>query len=337
MIEKMKTPLLQVENLHTVFPLYQGLFFPKKVGQLKALQEVSFELNPGEVLGVVGESGCGKSTLARSILQLIPSVNGKVLFEGQDLCKMSPENLRSLRPQIQMVFQDPYASLDPRQTIFEALAEPLHVHRKLSLEEQHTQVNQLLREVGISIREKNKYPHQFSGGQRQRIAIAKALALRPKLIIADEPVSSLDVSIRAQILSLLQELVQSRGLSLIFITHDLSILPTLAHRVAVLYLGKMVECGSIQSVFENPAHPYTQALLAAQPKLLQQFKPRKHSETVHGEPPSALNPPSGCAFHPRCPFATAQCQASAPPLETQGPFSQKVACFHATRIAQRSA
>jgi oligopeptide transport system ATP-binding protein len=275
----------------------------------------------------VGESGCGKSTIARAIMCFTRLTSGSIIMEGNDLNKMTSKELKIKRPEFQMVFQDPYASLNPRMTVFSILAEPLLYHNLASKSELTGMVLNLLKEVGLSPRDMGKYPHEFSGGQLQRIAIAKALALRPKLIIADEPVSALDVSIRSQILNLLIRLIKDRSLTLLFISHDLSVIRHISDRIAVMYLGKIVETGSNEQVSSHPAHPYTHALLSAVPVPDPDKEKSRKRVMLEGEPPSPINPPSGCSFHPRCPYSKEKCSEQSPLLESHED-NHKVACFY---------
>ena len=326
----MASPILELENLKTYFPVYRGLLRRRRVGEVKAVDGVTLSLGKSEVLGLVGESGCGKSTLARTVLQLIPPTAGRVILDGRDLTGASARELKASRRDLQMVFQDPYGSLNPRLNVFETLAEPLRVHRVCPPSEVAARVGSLMRRVGLSPRFVAKYPHEFSGGQRQRIAIARALALEPKVIVADEPVSALDVSIQAQILNLLAELTREMRLSLIFIAHDLSVVKHISDRIAVMYLGKIVELGTAEDVIERPVHPYTRALISAIPRPDPDFERNRQRIVLPGDPPSPVNPPGGCAFHPRCPYAQEKCKASVPPL---APFSGRdVACVRAGEI-----
>jgi len=324
-------PLLSLRGVQTHFPVQRGFVFRRQVGTVKAVDGVDLELRRGEVLGLVGESGCGKSTLARTILQLVPPTAGTVVFEGQNLAELDAAALRRARLGLQMVFQDPYASLNPRMTVFDALAEPLRVHKIVPRAEVPARVTALMERVGLAPRFAKKYPHEFSGGQRQRIAIARALALEPRVIVADEPVSALDVSIQAQILNLLAQLVRDLGLSLIFISHDLSVVKHLSDRVAVMYLGKIVEQGPAAAVIEHPAHPYTRALVSAIHVPDPAREKARQRIVLPGDPPSPLNPPPGCAFHPRCPFAAEICRAAIPPLAQQ-PDGREVACLRLAEI-----
>jgi oligopeptide transport system ATP-binding protein len=326
----MPEPILELKDVKTHFPIERGFLFKKLVGTVKAVDGVNLTVAPGEVLGLVGESGCGKSTLARTIMQLVPTTGGAVILEGRNLTTSSADDVRDVRRDLQMVFQDPYASLNPRMTVFGTLAEPLLVHQACAPSEIQARVSELMETVGLSPRYMQKYPHEFSGGQRQRIAIARALALRPKVVIADEPVSALDVSIQAQILNLLAQLVRQMGLSLIFIAHDLSVVKHISDRVAVMYLGKIVELGAALDVIERPVHPYTRALVSAIPTANPDEERRRQRIVLPGDPPSPINPPIGCTFHPRCPYMQERCKAAMPPLfrfETR-----EVACIRAGEI-----
>jgi len=327
----MSDPILQLNNVQTHFPVHSGFIRRRRVGAVKAVDGVTLSLRRGEVLGLVGESGCGKSTLARTILQLVPTTGGTVVLEGRNLTTATAADLLRARRDLQMVFQDPYASLNPRLTVGAALAEPLLVHRVCSRAEVPARVAELIALVGLAPAARHKYPHEFSGGQRQRIAIARALALRPKVIIADEPVSALDVSIQAQILNLLASLVRSMNLSLIFIAHDLSVVKHLSDRIAVMYLGKIVELGPAADVIERPLHPYTRALVSAIPVPDPDAERARQRIVLQGDPPSPINPPLGCAFHPRCQYAQDRCKAAIPPLAAAGD-SREVACVRVGEI-----
>jgi oligopeptide transport system ATP-binding protein len=318
--------ILELEDVKTYFAVTQGLIMKRHTGTVKAVDGVSLKVRRGEVLGLVGESGCGKSTLARTIMQLVPATSGTVVLEGRNLSSYSGKELRQVRTGFQMVFQDPYASLNPRMTVFDTLAEPLIAHRRSTRSEVSQDVASLMERVGLAPRFMRKYPHEFSGGQRQRIAVARALALKPSLIIADEPVSALDVSIQAQILNLLSELAREMNLSMIFIAHDLSVVKHISDRVAVMYLGKVVEIGEATSVIEDPQHPYTRALVSAIPVPDPEIEESRNRIVLPGDPPSPLNPPSGCSFHPRCPHATDACAKTVPSLE-QVTETQEVACI----------
>jgi oligopeptide transport system ATP-binding protein len=327
----MAETVLELRDVRTYFPLYEGRWHRRKTGDVKAVDGVSLTLHRGEVLGLVGESGCGKSTLARTILQLVPATSGQILVGGRDLAQATARELLAARRDLQMVFQDPHASLNPRLTVYDALAEPLLVHRVCPAAEVPARVADLMRRVGLAPRFMRKYPHEFSGGQRQRIAIARALALEPKIIVADEPVSALDVSIQAQILNLLMHLCREMNLSLIFIAHDLSVVKHISDRVAVMYLGKIVELGPAVDVIERPSHPYTRALVSAIPTADPEAERRRQRIVLSGDPPSPIDPPPGCPFHPRCPFAQERCQAAVPPLVPAGP-DRVAACIRLAEI-----
>ncbi|HTI98682.1 MAG TPA: oligopeptide/dipeptide ABC transporter ATP-binding protein [Dongiaceae bacterium] len=323
--------LLQIENLKTHFPVERGILFRRQVATVKAVDGVSLTLRAGEILGLVGESGCGKSTLGRTILQLIPPTAGAVILAGKNLAELRGRRLREARADFQMIFQDPYASLNPRMTVYDALAEALRAHQRIPGAELPARVAALMNKVGLSPRAMRKYPHEFSGGQRQRIAIARALAVAPKLIIADEPVSALDVSIQAQIINLLAELSRDMGLTLIFISHDLSVVRHISDRIAVMYLGKIVELGPAAEVFDRPLHPYTRALVSAVPIPDPEREQKRQRIILSGDPPSPLNPPAGCPFHPRCAYAVAACAQEVPRLETLG-TAREVSCIRAREI-----
>lgn len=287
--------------------------FGKTTGQVKAVDDVSFYVNEGETLGIVGESGCGKSTTGRMLMRLLEPTEGKVTFNGQELTKLSPQEMRKARREIQMVFQDPYASLNPRHTVEKILMEPLIVHNIGDTQSRKKMVREFLEIVGLSSYHAKRYPHQFSGGQRQRIGIARALMTNPKLIIADEPVSALDVSIQAQVLNLMQKLQRELKLTYIFIAHDLGVVRHISDRVGVMYLGKMVELASSENLYAEPLHPYTKALLSAVPVPDPHFT--REEILLDGDIPSPSNPPSGCTFHTRCPFAMDRCKQDVPQLE----------------------
>jgi oligopeptide/dipeptide ABC transporter ATP-binding protein len=301
-----------VRDLRKHYPVRGGLL-GRQQETVKAVDGVTFDLLEGQTMGLVGESGCGKSTLGRALLRLEEPTTGDVLFEGQDLAHASPQALFTMRRVVQMIFQDPYSSLNPRITVGETVREPLDVHRIGTDAERRQTVEELFEAVGMSPSVQDRYPHEFSGGQRQRVGIARSLALGPKVIVADEPVSALDVSVQGQVLNLLVRLQQERGLTYLFISHDLSVVEYLSDRVAVMYLGKLVEVGPRGEVFSRPAHPYTRALLEAVP-VADPRRRREHSP-IRGETPSAINPPVGCAFHPRCPIAVEACRQQVPILE----------------------
>ena len=306
-------PLLQVRNLKKYFPIKQG-FFNQVVGQIRAVDGISFDLYHGECLGLVGESGSGKTTVGRSILRALSPTDGQVLFRlddrSYDLATATEQTLRPLRQHMQMIFQDPYSSLNPRMTVFDIIGEPLLVNNVSDRSEREQRVQELLTQVGLKPEHMRRYPHAFSGGQRQRIGIARALALHPKLIVADEPVSALDVSVQAQVLNLLQELQETFQLTYLFIAHDLSVVGHISDRIAVMYAGKLVELGATDELFRQPRHPYTEALLAAVP-VPEPSRDRKRT-LLSGEVADPANLPSGCVFHPRCPYAEDRCKTEVP-------------------------
>lgn len=307
----MTQPLLEVKNLKKYFPIHKGLLL-REAGQVKAVDDVSFSVQRGETLGLVGESGCGKSTLGRTVIRLYEPTGGDVFFKGTNFLKLKGEELRKTRKNIQMIFQDPYASLDPRMTVGQILRQPFEIHGMLNDQQRTDRVKELLQVVGLRPGHINRYPHEFSGGQRQRISIARSIALEPEMIICDEPVSALDVSIQAQILNLLKDLQQKMNLTLVFISHDLSVIEHVCDRVAVMYLGRIVENATRDELFSNPLHPYTQALIDSIPKV--GVGKKNFKKTLGGEVPSPINPPSGCTFHPRCVFAEEKCRTTPPQL-----------------------
>jgi oligopeptide transport system ATP-binding protein len=309
------------------FPITAGIIFQRKVADVKAVDGVSFTVKKGETLGLVGESGCGKSTTARAVLQLYKPTAGSVQFEGKELTRMGGEALRRERRRMQMIFQDPYASLNPRMSVGSIIGEPLLIHGiAKGKKERQEQVQELLKEVGLNPYFINRYPHEFSGGQRQRIGIARALAVQPSFIACDEPVSALDVSIQAQIINLLEELQDKFGLTFLFIAHDLSVVRHISDRVAVMYLGRIVEIADRNELYENPLHPYTKALLSAVPIPDPVVEAKRERIILTGDVPSPVRPPSGCNFHPRCPIAIADCSQAVPPLEEKSP-SHFAACI----------
>jgi oligopeptide transport system ATP-binding protein len=320
----MAQPLLQVKNLKKYFPIKGGIF-SKTVGHVQAVDDISFDLYPGETVGLVGESGCGKSTAARTILRLIEPTGGEVFFEGQDILKLGKKPMRALRRQMQIIFQDPYASLNPRMTVASIVGEPLEIHKIAKGRAKEERVANILEKVGLRPEHMRRYPHEFSGGQRQRIGIARALALNPKLIIGDEPVSALDVSIQAQVINLLEDLQREFNLTYLIIAHDLSVVEHISDRVAVMYLGKIVELATDRELYENPSHPYTEALLSAVPRPDPSIK--KQRIILPGDVPSPINPPSGCRFHTRCLYAKADCKTVEPPLQDIGD-GHYVACHY---------
>jgi oligopeptide transport system ATP-binding protein len=322
---------LVLDNLKTYFRIYKGAIFRKEIGAVKAVDGIDLQLRKGEILGLVGESGCGKSTLARTIMQLVPSTEGAVVLEGRNLSKLPKNRVRSERVNFQMIFQDPYASLNPRMTVFDTLAEAIQTRRKLTKKALLGKVAVLMNTVGLSASQMRRYPHEFSGGQRQRIAIARALAPEPKLIIADEPVSALDVSIQSQILNLIAKLCREMELTMIFISHDISVVKYISDRIAVMYLGRLVELGSATDVVDKPLHPYTKALVSAVPVPDPEKERRRQRIILQGDPPSPMNPPAGCYFHPRCPFAIDACKAARPELEEKEP-GRFAACIRVGEI-----
>ena len=319
-------PILDVRNLVKHFQVGGGLFGGRPA-VVKAVDGVSFQIRRGETLGLVGESGCGKTTTGRCILRLETPTSGEVVFEGRDLATLSERELRAMRRRMQVIFQDPYSSLNPRMTVGQIIAEPLSVHRIVpDRAARAARVQELLRHAGLLPAMAHRYPHELSGGQRQRVGIARALAMEPSLIVCDEPVSALDVSIQAQIINLLEELQSEFGLTYLFVAHDLSVVRHISDRVAVMYLGKIVEITDRKSLYEDPQHPYTQALLSAVPIPDPVVEAQREHVVLGGEVPSSLNPPSGCVFHPRCPIAVAECRAVIPELREVKPGHQ-AACI----------
>jgi oligopeptide transport system ATP-binding protein len=311
-------PLLDVRNLVMHFPLTQGIIFQKKVGAVQAVDGVSLSVKKGETLGLVGESGCGKSTTGRAILQLYKPTAGEVIFNGQDLTKLNGGEMRKMRRHLQMIFQDPYASLNPRMTVGSIVSEPMQIHNLVPKNQRNQRVQELLQTVGLNPYFANRYPHEFSGGQRQRIGIARALAANPDFIVCDEPVSALDVSIQAQIVNLLEDLQNEFGLTYLFIAHDLSVVRHISDRVAVMYLGKIVELAGRNSLYDDPLHPYTKALLSAVPIPDPVIERKRERIILTGDVPSPINPPSGCHFHTRCPYVMDVCKQIDPILADQG-------------------
>lgn len=310
--------LVKVKGLKMYFPITQGVIFQRRVGDIRAVDGISFNVRRRETLGLVGESGCGKSTTGRAILQLYRPTAGDVEFDGQSLVKMKGEPLRRMRRRMQMIFQDPYASLNPRMTVGNIIGEPLDVHNIMSSRERRERVQELLQIVGLNPYFVNRYPHEFSGGQRQRIGVARALAVRPEFIVCDEPISALDVSIQAQIINLLEELQEEFGLTYLFIAHDLSVVRHISDRVAVMYLGKLVELTDRATLYENPLHPYTKALLSAVPIPDPVVEDQRRRTILKGEVPSPANPPSGCNFHTRCPSKLPVCDQVDPEWQDVG-------------------
>ena len=319
-----KQVLLKVENLKKYFPIMQGVF-RRKVGDIRAVDGVTFDVYKGETLGLVGESGCGKSTTGRVILQLYPVTSGKIIFNGKDLTQLQGEDLRRVRPKMQMIFQDPHASLNPRMTVGSIISEPLYEHKAARGKDLRIRVEELLDLVGLNPSHANRYPHEFSGGQRQRIGIARALALNPEFIVCDEPIAALDVSIQAQVVNLLEDLQAEFGLTYLFISHDLSMIRHIAQRVAVMYLGHIMELGGRKEVYESPLHPYTQALLSAVPSPDPYLEEVRKRIILTGDVPSPANPPPGCPFSTRCPIAVEHCSQEEPVLKELRP-ERWVAC-----------
>jgi oligopeptide/dipeptide ABC transporter ATP-binding protein len=315
-------PVLDVVNLKKHFPVKKGVL-RRTVGQVYAVDDVTFSIGEGETLGMVGESGCGKSTVARTVLRLIEPTDGSILLDGHDVTRLGKRDMRPYRRQMQIIFQDPFSSLNPRMSAGDIVGEPLQVHDIARGKAKDKLAAELFDQVGLRRSQMSAFPHEFSGGQRQRISIARALALNPKLIVADEPVSALDVSIQAQVINLMMDLQREKRLSYLFIAHDLAVVEHISHRIAVMYLGKIVEYTDKQTLFTNPLHPYTEALLAAVPVPTPRVKRTKH--LLQGDVPSPINPPPGCTFHTRCPYAEARCKVDVPALREVNP-GHRVAC-----------
>ena len=317
-----ETPILKVEGLKTYFPVGGGLFGKKQV--VKAVNDVSFEVMEHETFGLVGESGCGKSTLGRTLVKIYEPTEGKIEFMGKDITKLNGSEMQDFRRNVQMIFQDPYASLNPRMTVGEIIREPMEIHNIGTPKERDEKVASLLETVGLKPDHVRRYPHEFSGGQRQRISIARTLALDPKFIVCDEPISALDVSIQAQIINLLERIQRERGISYLFIAHDLGAVKHISNRIGAMYLGSLVEIGSSDDLYHHPLHPYTQALLASIPIPDPKRMRERKKEEINGEIPSPLDIPSGCPFRTRCPYATERCAQERPQLRQVG--NSKVAC-----------
>ena len=318
------TPLLEVKDVKKYFPIKKGLL-NRVVGQVKAVDGVSFTINKGETFGLVGESGCGKSTMARVILRLQRATAGDIIFDNRNITRMSAKELRPLRQDMQIIFQDPFGSLNPRFLVRDIIGEPLQVHTQMSKKEIDARVVELMEMVGLDPSRRNRYPHEFSGGQRQRIGMARAIALNPRFIVADEAVSALDVSVQSQVLNLLMKLQKELGLTYLFIAHGLNVVRHISDRVGVMYLGKMVEVAPTEEIFERPLHPYTEALLSSIP--VPDPRAKRERIVLQGDVPSPANPPSGCRFHPRCPFATERCKQETPSLLQVSP-NRQVACHY---------
>jgi peptide/nickel transport system ATP-binding protein len=323
----MAEDLLVVDDVKKHFPVTRGIIFQKQVGAVKAVDGVSFSVKAGETLGIVGESGCGKSTLARLVMRLLDPTDGKIIFDGRDITRLSRQAMRPIRREMMMIFQDPYASLNPRKRVGFTVAEALEVHKLGTPAEVKRRVQELLEIVGLNPEHYNRFPHEFSGGQRQRIGVARALAISPKLIVCDEPVSALDVSVQAQVLNLLEDLQQEFGLTYVFIAHDLNVVRHISDRVLVMYLGKIAELAPKTELYEHPKHPYTGALLSAVPIADPERGRAREPLVLEGDVPSPLNPPSACNFHPRCPrFQEGHCDVEEPPLYSFG--AEHVAACH---------
>ncbi|NLJ73572.1 MAG: dipeptide ABC transporter ATP-binding protein [Firmicutes bacterium] len=324
MAREQSNALLEVKDLVKHFPIRQGIIFSRQVGAVQAVDGVSFTVNKGETLGLVGESGCGKTTTGRLILRLLEPTSGEIYFDGKNIPELPKDEMRELRKDLQIIFQDPYGSLNPRMTVGDIIGEPLHIHKIARGKDKEKRVRELLDVVGLNAFHARRFPHEFSGGQRQRIGIARALAVNPKLIVCDEPVSALDVSIQAQVINLLQDLQKEYGLTYLFIAHDLSVVKHISDRVAVMYLGKIVELTDKDELYRNPKHPYTQALLSAIPVPDPTVK--KERILLHGDVPSPINPPSGCRFHTRCPKVMDICKVKEPEFVDTTGDGHFVAC-----------
>jgi oligopeptide transport system ATP-binding protein len=332
--ESGETPLLEARHVKKYFPIRKGLL-QREVGRVHAVDDVSFAVREGETLGLVGESGCGKSTLGRTLVRLLEPTDGEIIFQGKPIQDLGTRSLRPLRREMQMVFQDPYASLNPRKRVGTIVSDPMRIHNLGSRDDQKRRVGEILETVGLSPEHYNRFPHEFSGGQRQRIGIARALALRPKLIIADEPVSALDVSIQSQMLNLLEDLQNEFQLTYIFIAHDLGVVRHVSDRIAVMYLGKIVELSPAEELYTRPIMPYTEALLSAVPIPDPDLAEKRERIVLEGDVPSPINPPTGCRFHPRCRYATDVCRQTEPPLVDYG-NGHLAACHHPLNVDQQT-
>jgi peptide/nickel transport system ATP-binding protein len=321
-----RTPLVKLTGVRKYFPITRGFIFKRTLGQVHAVDGIDLEVYPGETVGLVGETGCGKSTTARLIMKLFDVTEGQVFFDGQEITNLSRSAMRPIRREMQMVFQDPYASLNPRKPVGSIIAEPMRIHKTVPEHKIKDEVQDLMKRVGLNPEHFNRYPHEFSGGQRQRIGVARALALRPRLIVADEPVSALDVSVQAQVLNLLEDLQQEFHLTYVFIAHDLSVVKHMSDRVAVMYLGKIVEVAPGDTLYQNPKHPYTGALLSAVPIPDPRLATGRKRIVLEGDVPSPIDPPSGCRFHPRCPNAQFPKCSEEEPLLTPHRPGQLAAC-----------